>query len=156
MNIPILHCLCLSLAQHAMRLMIEFSSVDYMMRRKKQSRNKDKSIDIPYSTAVLLSNSKHWTLFRILYYETIVYYDIATGLEMALSSEESFSNGDSCNLFELTLDEIIRRTTTIDENVNDDYSVSPIQLCCITCLFFTVLVFAVSELSRNYSQTDKL
>ena len=76
---------------------------------------------------------------------------------MALSSDESFYNGDSsCNLFELTLDEIIIRTTTIIDDGNNDYSASPIRLCCIACLFFAVLVFAVSELSRNYSQTDKL
>eukprot|EP00531_Pseudo-nitzschia_arenysensis_P019427 CAMPEP_0116146774 /NCGR_PEP_ID=MMETSP0329-20121206/17349_1 /TAXON_ID=697910 /ORGANISM="Pseudo-nitzschia arenysensis, Strain B593" /LENGTH=329 /DNA_ID=CAMNT_0003642555 /DNA_START=100 /DNA_END=1089 /DNA_ORIENTATION=+ len=50
---------------------------------------------------------------------------------------------DSCNLVELTLEEL-------------HISSSPIRLCCIACLFFTILVFVLSELSRNYSQTDKI
>lgn len=58
-------------------------------------------------------------------------------------SDEAIYDGDSCNLVELTFEEM-------------NVSGSPIRLCCIACLFFTILVFVLSELSRNYSQTDKM
>uniref|UniRef100_A0A7S0TCI9 Steroid 5-alpha reductase C-terminal domain-containing protein n=1 Tax=Pseudo-nitzschia delicatissima TaxID=44447 RepID=A0A7S0TCI9_9STRA len=58
-------------------------------------------------------------------------------------SDEAIYDGDSCNLVELTFEEM-------------NVSGSPIRLCCIACLFFTILVFVLSELSRNYSQTDKI
>jgi len=61
----------------------------------------------------------------------------------ALGNDEVLQAGDTCDLLELTLQEI-------------NVPMSPIQLCCLLCLFFTVLVFVLSELSRNYSQTDKL
>mmetsp|Transcript_26867 Transcript_26867/g.62811 ORF Transcript_26867/g.62811 Transcript_26867/m.62811 type:complete len:340 (-) Transcript_26867:50-1069(-) len=51
-------------------------------------------------------------------------------------------DGDSCKLIELTWDAINAPT--------------PIRLCVLACIFFSLLVFAVSEYSRNYSQTDKL
>ena len=57
--------------------------------------------------------------------------------------DQAMYDGDSCNLVELTLDELY-------------LSGSPIQLCCLACLFFTSLVFVLSEISRNYSQTDKM
>ena len=50
---------------------------------------------------------------------------------------------DTCNLFELTMEELY-------------VSGSPIQLCALACLFFTILVFVVAEISKNYSQTDKM
>ena len=50
---------------------------------------------------------------------------------------------DTCNLVELTLEEL-------------NLSGSPIRLCCLACAFFTLLVFVLSEASRNYSQTDKM
>lgn len=58
------------------------------------------------------------------------------------NAEEAFLNDATCNLLELTWDE--GNTPT------------PIRLCWVVCLFFTFLVFAVSEVSKNYSQTDKL
>ena len=61
----------------------------------------------------------------------------------ALSDDEISNNVDDCDLLGLTLQEI-------------HVSMSPIQVCCLACLFFTMLVFIVSELSQNYSQTDKL
>jgi len=62
---------------------------------------------------------------------------------MSAIFDDQAQNWDKCNLLELTLEEI-------------NVSLSPIRLCCIACLFFTILVFVISELSRNYSQTDKL
>jgi len=61
----------------------------------------------------------------------------------AIGDDQALYDGDSCNLLGLTLEEI-----------ND--STSPIYLCCLLCLFFTFLVFVLSEISRNYSQTDKI
>lgn len=57
--------------------------------------------------------------------------------------DQALHDGDTCNLFELTMEELY-------------VSGSPIQLCCLACLFFTILVFAVAEISKNYSQTDKM
>lgn len=62
---------------------------------------------------------------------------------MSALGDEVVYDGESCNLLDLALEEM-----------ND--SSSPIRLCCLVCLFFTILVFVSSELSRNYSQTDKL
>jgi steroid 5-alpha reductase family enzyme len=59
-----------------------------------------------------------------------------------VNAEESFLNNGTCNLLELTWDEANTPT--------------PIRLCWVVCLFFTFLVFVVSEVSKNYSQTDKL
>jgi len=61
----------------------------------------------------------------------------------ALDVDQALNNAESCDLVGLTLQEIHN-------------PMSPIQLCCLACLFFTVLVFVLSELSRNYSQTDKI
>lgn len=61
----------------------------------------------------------------------------------AVDDDQAIYNGDNCNLLELTMEEI-------------NVSISPIRLCCLACFFFTVLVFVVSEFSRNYSQTDKI
>jgi hypothetical protein len=62
---------------------------------------------------------------------------------MSALGDEVIYDGESCNLLDLALEEM-----------ND--SSSPVRLCCLVCLFFTILVFVSSELSRNYSQTDKL
>jgi len=61
----------------------------------------------------------------------------------ALDVDQALNNAESCDLVGLTLQEIHN-------------PMSPIQLCCLACLFFTVLVFVLSEFSRNYSQTDKI
>lgn len=57
--------------------------------------------------------------------------------------DQALHDGDTCNLFEMTMEELY-------------VSGSPIQLCCLACLFFTILVFVVAEISKNYSQTDKM
>lgn len=74
----------------------------------------------------------------------ITNYYPSTVLTMSVVGDDQvLYNGDSCNLLELTLEEI-------------NVSISPIRLCFLLCLFFTVLVFVLSEVSRNYSQTDKM
>lgn len=60
-----------------------------------------------------------------------------------VNDDQFFDNADNCNLIELTLNEI-------------NVPFSPVRICCLACAFFTLLVFVVSEISRNYSQTDKL
>jgi len=71
-----------------------------------------------------------------------------TALAMsAVFEDQAMYDGDNCKLLELALEEI---TTGWGEHM------SPVQLCCLACLFFTFLVFSLSEFSRNYSQTDKL
>jgi len=61
----------------------------------------------------------------------------------ALDDDDISNNVDHCNLLGLTMEEI-------------QIPMSPIRLCCLACFFFTILVFLLSELSRNYSQTDKI
>eukprot|EP00536_Pseudo-nitzschia_multiseries_P011594 jgi/Psemu1/259963/estExt_Genewise1Plus.C_4050009 len=62
--------------------------------------------------------------------------------DVGIGSHDYNGDSSSCNLVELAWDELNAPT--------------PIRLCAIACLFFTLLVFVVSEWSRNYSQTDKL
>lgn len=39
---------------------------------------------------------------------------------------------------------------------NNNNQNNPIRLCCLVCLFFIVLVFVTSTITKNYSQVDKL
>ena len=63
---------------------------------------------------------------------------------MSTIGDDSASlDGGNCNLLQLTLEEM----HTPD---------SAIRLSVLACIFFTLLVFVLSEVSKNYSQTDKL
>jgi len=64
------------------------------------------------------------------------------------------SSSNSCNLFQLFLYDVTNTNT--NTNIADADSYSPIWWCCMTCLLCSGFVFLVSELSGNYSQTDKL
>lgn len=55
----------------------------------------------------------------------------------------------TCNLWELTVDEFLRPPTSLQD-------LTPIQQCCGVCAFVILGVWAVSEVTLNYSQVDKL
>lgn len=59
------------------------------------------------------------------------------------------SRSNSCNdLWGMTVNELFSSSTPHTHN--------SLQQCCLACAVFTLLVFVVSERTKNYSQVDKL
>jgi steroid 5-alpha reductase family enzyme len=91
------------------------------------------------------------------------------------SSSSNSSNSNFCieDLWRLTVNELLGLSSYGHNNDNNNYDddddddrsttttiatiiTNPIQLCCLTCTVFIGLVFVVSQVTRNYSQVDKL